>query len=199
MVVFIAPSAIVEDGVLLGDGTSVWHRAQVRSGSTLGQNCTIASAAFIDCDVVMGDDCKVQNLALLYAPARLGHGVFIGPGAILTNDKYPRAVNPDGSKKSAADWEHVGVEIADGAAIGAGAICVAPVRVGSWAVVASGAVVVRDVPNFGLAVGVPASRVGWVGQEGVRLRSLGESRFQCPVSGRTYVEVAPEELVEEVQ
>src|SRR3546814_16911284 len=113
----------------------------------------------------MGDACKLKNYALVYEPARLGHGVFIGPAAVLTNDEFPRAVTPEGDLKSADDWHAVGVEIGDGASIGARAVCIAPVRVGSWALVAAGAVVTTDVPDYALVGGVPARRTGGGGRE----------------------------------
>jgi acetyltransferase-like isoleucine patch superfamily enzyme len=104
---------------------------------------------------------------------------------VLTNDTYPRAVNPDLSVKSASDWEPVGVVIEDGASIGARAVCVAPVRIGRWATVAAGAVVTRDVPDHALVVGVPARQVGWVGKAGVRLVADGED-WRCPRDGTLY-------------
>jgi len=89
---------------------------------------------------------KVQNYALIYEPARLGDGVFVGPAAVLANDTYPRGVTPDGRLKGSDDWTAVGVVVSDGAAIGARAVCVAPVTIGRWAMVAAGAVVTADVP-----------------------------------------------------
>jgi acetyltransferase-like isoleucine patch superfamily enzyme len=133
----------------------------------------------------MGDNCKVQNYALVYEPAVLEAGVFIGPAVVLTNDTYPRAINPDGSLKSAHDWEPVGVTIRTGAAIGARAVCVAPVTIGAWATVAAGAVVTKDVPDHALMAGVPARRIGWVGKAGVPLQVDGDE-FVCPATGARY-------------
>jgi acetyltransferase-like isoleucine patch superfamily enzyme len=113
--------------------------------------------------------------------------VFIGPAVVLTNDTYPRAVNPDGTLKDASDWHAVGVTIAEGASIGARAVCIAPVRIGAWATVAAGAVVSRDVADFALVVGVPARRVGWVGKAGAPLRAEGD-HWVCPLTGQTYTE-----------
>jgi UDP-2-acetamido-3-amino-2,3-dideoxy-glucuronate N-acetyltransferase len=107
---------------------------------------------------------------------------------VLTNDTFPRAVNPDGTLKSAHDWEPVGVVVREGASVGARAVCVAPVVVGRWATVAAGAVVTRDVPDFALVAGVPARRIGWVGRAGMRLTDEGEGRWSCPASGETYRE-----------
>lgn len=167
-------SADVDDRADVGDGSSIWHLAQVREHAELGKNCVIGRGAYIGAGVHLGDNCKVQNYALVYEPALLGDGVFIGPGAVLTNDSYPRAVSPNGTQKSSADWEPVGVTIGDGASIGARSVCVAPVSIGEWAMVAAGAVVTRDVPPFALVAGVPARTIGWVGRDGNRLQHQGQ-------------------------
>ena len=151
------------------------------SGGIIGRGVYVGSG------VQIGQNCKIQNYALVYEPAALGNGVFIGPGVILTNDTYPRAINPDGSLKSADNWEAVGVTIKDGASIGARAVCVAPVTIGKWATVAAGAVVVKDVPDFALVAGVPARRLGWVGKAGVPLVQDGE-HWKCPETGETYIQ-----------
>lgn len=184
----IAASADVDDGAELGDGSQIWHLAQVREGAVVGRNCIIGRGAYIGCGVVMGDNCKVQNHALVYEPARLSPGVFIGPAVVLTNDTYPRAVTPDGELKSASDWEPVGVEIGEGAAIGARAVCVAPVRIGAWSLVAAGSVVTSDVPPHALMAGVPARRIGWVGRDGRRLVSADGKEWHSPTSGERFVE-----------
>ena len=184
----IVDSADVSPGATIGDGSSVWHLAQVREDAVLGENCVIGRGAYVGTGVQMGDNCKVQNYALVYEPARLGDGVFIGPAVVLTNDTYPRAVNPDGTLKSAHDWEPVGVTIEQGASIGARATCVAPVTVGAWATVAAGAVVVKDVPAYALVAGVPARRLAWVGKAGVPLEQGADGAWVCPSSGARYIE-----------
>lgn len=185
----IVDSADVSADAVIGAGSSIWHLAQVREGVKMGENCIVGRGAYIGTGVEMGDNCKVQNYALVYEPARLGDGVFIGPAVVLTNDTYPRAINPDGSIKSAHDWEPVGVTIERGASIGARATCVAPVTIGAWATVAAGAVVVKDVPAHALVVGVPARRIGWVGEAGLPLTS-GETAgiWICPSTGTRYIE-----------
>lgn len=187
----IVESADVSDKARIGEGSSVWHLAQIREDAELGRNCIIGRGAYIGTGVVLGDNCKVQNYALVYEPARLADGVFIGPAVVLTNDHYPRAINSDGSAKSASDWEAVGVSIETGASIGANSTCVAPLRIGRWALIGSGSTVIRDVPDFAIVVGTPARRVGWAGKEGHPLKPGDEEGiWVCPVSGERYVEEA---------
>lgn len=183
----IMPSADVSDSAELGAGTTIWHLAQVRERAVLGENCTIGRGGYVGVGVVLGSNCKVQNYALLYEPAVLGDGVFVGPAVVFTNDHFPRAVSPDGSIKGAADWTPVGVHVKDGASIGARAVCIAPVTIGSWAFVAAGAVVTADVPDFALVAGVPARRIGWVGRAGVPLVAAGAD-WACPSTGERYRE-----------
>lgn len=185
MAVRVVDSADVSPDAEIGDGSSIWHLAQVREKVRMGGGCIVGRGAYIGTGVRMGDNCKVQNYALVYEPAVLGDGVFVGPAVVLTNDTFPRAVNPDGSLKSAHDWEPVGVTVEDGASIGARAVCVAPVRIGRWATVAAGAVVTRDVPAHALVAGVPARQIGWVGRAGVRLVPDGDL-WRCPQTGQAY-------------
>lgn len=185
---WIHPSADVDPTATLGRGTRVWHLAQVREDAVIGRECTLGRAAYIGPGVRLGNNCKIQNQALVYEPATLGDGVFIGPAAVLTNDRHPRAVTPEGIPKSAADWDAVGVVIHEGASIGAGAVCVAPVTIGCWALVAAGAVVLGDVPAFALVAGVPAHRVGWVGMSGVQLEESVDGNWRCPRTGAGYDE-----------
>ena len=184
----ILPSADLDDGVTIGDGSSVWHLAQVRGGAEIGENVIVGRGAYIGSGVHVGDNCKIQNYALVYEPAHLEDGVFIGPAVVLTNDHFPRAVNPDGTVKSADDWEPVGVTLKEGCSVGARATCVAPVTVGRWATVAAGSVVVKDVPDFALVVGVPARRIGWVGKAGLPLVEEEAGRWRCPASGELFTE-----------
>ncbi|MET1153606.1 DapH/DapD/GlmU-related protein [Arthrobacter sp.] len=185
--IVVAPSADVSDKAVIGAGSKIWHLAQVREDAELGENCIVGRGADIGTGVKMGDNCKVQNYALVYEPAVLEAGVFIGPAVVLTNDTYPRAVAPNGSLKSAHDWEPVGVTIKEGASIGARAVCIAPVTIGRWATVAAGAVVTKEVPDFALVAGVPAKRLGWVGKAGRPLTQEGDV-WVCPTTGAKYEE-----------
>ena len=185
MSIFVHPTAEVSPRARLSDGVRVWNGAQVREDAHLGVNVIVGKDAYIDFGVEVGDHCKIQNGALLYHPARLEAGVFIGPQVCLTNDLNPRAINPDGSQKSAADWVARQTVIRYGASIGAGAILLAGVTIGRFVMVAAGAVVTRDVPDYGLVMGVPARLVGYVCACGKGLAGDGPD-YQCPACGRAY-------------
>lgn len=188
----VSPTADVDDTASLGVGTVIWHLAQIREHAQLGRFCTVGRGAYVGTGVHIGDNVKIQNQALVYEPAKLADGVFIGPAAVLTNDRHPRAITRSGILKNAQDWQPVGVEIARGASVGARVVCVAPLRIGRWAMIAAGAVVTVDVPDFGLSAGVPARRIGWVGPVGVRLREDGirnDARiWRCPATGEQFLE-----------
>lgn len=184
----IATSADVDERASIGAGSVVWHLAQIREDAVVGEECVIGRGAYIGPGVRLGDRCKVQNHALVYEPAVVEDGAFIGPAVVFTNDYFPRSVNPDGTLKSGADWDAVGVVLREGASVGARAVCVAPVTIGRWAMVAAGAVVTADVPDFALVAGVPARRLRWVGRAGEPLVDRGNGTHECPRTGEVYVE-----------
>ena len=196
MATTIAASADVDATATIGDGSKIWHLVQVRDGALIGKNCIVSRGAYIGSGVKIGDNCKIQNFALIYEPAVLGNGVFIGPAVVLTNDQYPRAVNPDLTLKTGSDWESVGVVIGEGASIGAQSVCIAPLKIGAWALIAAGSVVTKDVPEFALVAGNPARRIRWVGRAGVPLKEVGDNRFTCPVTGQMFSEISSQQLVE---
>ena len=170
----------IDRRAIIGSGTKVWENSQIRENAIIGNNCTIARNVYIGSGVKIGNSVKIQNNALIYEPALIEDGVFIGPGAIFTNDLHPRAINPDGSKKTEEDWNKEGVKVEYGASIGAGAICIAPVKIGKWSMVAAGSVVTKDVLAFSLVAGVPAKQIGWVGKSGVKLIEQEANLFVCP-------------------
>lgn len=178
--------ANVESGAEIGAGVKIWANVHIRSGASIGENTVVGEGAYIGTGVTIGENSKIQNNALVYEPAVIGRGVFVGPGAILTNDQFPRAVSPDERLKDASDWHPVGVTVENGASIGAGAICVAPVNIGEWSVVGAGSVVVKDVVPFSLVVGSPARQIGWVGKAGIPLVEDGTGSLQCPSTGEKF-------------
>jgi UDP-2-acetamido-3-amino-2,3-dideoxy-glucuronate N-acetyltransferase len=182
----VLDSADVDASARLGDGTVVWHLAQVREGARLGERCTVGRGAYVGTGVEIGDDVKIQNYALVYEPATVGAGAFIGPAVVLTNDRYPRSVDPTGARKAVDDWEATGVTVGLGAAIGARAVVVGGVVIGDWSMVAAGAVVTRDVAPFALVAGVPARHIGWVGRAGRRLEPLADDTWVCPATASQY-------------
>lgn len=192
----IHSTADVAGSVQIAEGVAIWQFAQVREDCVVGENVILGRGVYVGHGVQIGANCKIQNYALIYEPAVLEAGVFIGPGVILTNDQYPRAVNPDGSQKTASDWDAIGVTIREGAAIGAGSICIAPVEIGAWALVAAGSTVTRNVPAFALVAGVPAKKVCWVGKAGIPLIDEGAGQFSCPKTGAHYLERDDVTLVE---
>jgi acetyltransferase-like isoleucine patch superfamily enzyme len=184
---FVHESAVVHPSVVVPKGATIWALAHVREGVVLGENCVIGRNVYIGPGVEIGKNCKIQNDSQIYEPAKLGDGVFVGPGVILTNDKNPRAINPDGSQKSSWDWRAVGVTVLEGASLGAGVICVAPLTVGRWSMVAAGSVVTQSLKPFGLYVGSPSRFVGWVGRAGFILSTNDQKVFTCPKTGEEYV------------
>lgn len=186
----IAPGAQVDGSAVLGPGTTVWELAQIREEVVLGCDCVVGRGVYVGPGVKIGHRVKIQNHALVYEPAELADGVFVGPAVVLTNDRNPRAVDTYGRLKRAGDWEAVGVRVAEGASLGARSVCVAPVSIGRWAMVASGAVVTKDVPDFALVAGVPAHQIGWVGRAGERLDALPDRSgfWECPSDGTLYAE-----------
>jgi acetyltransferase-like isoleucine patch superfamily enzyme len=184
----IAATADVDASAAIGPGTRIWHLAQVREEARLGAGCIVGRGAYVGPGVVIGDNVKLQNYALVYEPAQLESGVFIGPATVLTNDMYPRSVDAGGKLKRADDWHAQGVVVREGASLGARVVVVAGCVIGRWALVAAGAVVTRDVPDFALVAGIPARRIGWVGRAGERLIDNGDGTWRCPRTGETYEE-----------
>lgn len=165
----IHDSAVVEGDVQIGEGTRIWHLVQVRPGAVIGKECIIGRGVYIDQHVHIGDRVKIQNYVSVYEGVTIEDGVFVGPHAVFTNDKIPRAVTPEMELKAADDWQISYTRVKKGAAIGANAVIVCGVTIGEWAMVGSGAVVTRDVPNYGLVAGNPARLLDYVCACGQRL------------------------------
>ena len=179
--------AEVHPSAVLGAEVAVWAWSQLRENVVVGSETSIGQSCYLGPGVTVGARCKIQNVALIYEPAVLADWVFVGPGAILTNDRFPRAVNLDGSVKGPGDWEPAGVRVSTGASIGAHAVLIGPLTVGEWATIGAGAVVSSDVKPFALVVGNPGRQTGWVGHSGAKLTQRG-STWICPITGEVYTE-----------
>jgi UDP-2-acetamido-3-amino-2,3-dideoxy-glucuronate N-acetyltransferase len=182
----IHPTAEVSEKASIGSGTSIWNQAQVREGARVGPGCVIGKNVYVDFDVVVGARVKIQNNSSLYHGVTVEDGVFIGPHVCFTNDKLPRAVNPDGSPKADDDWEVSPILVRSGAALGANSTILPGVTIGRWAMVGSGSVVTRDVEDYELVAGNPARRIGTACPCGQPLRDGPDGeRFSgsCPNCG----------------
>lgn len=182
----IDASAQVAHSAKLSDGVHIWGNSQIRENVFIGENTSVGVNVYIGPGVVIGQNCKIQNSALIYEPAVIGDSVFVGPGVIFTNDSKPRAVNLDGSFKSALDWNPEGVVVEKGASIGAGSVCVAPVIIGSWSLIAAGAVVTKNVPAHALVAGVPAKVKGYVCYCGENLSLISTDIYVCKTDGNEF-------------
>ena len=181
----------------IGAGTYIWQHAQVREGTQLGTNCIVGKGVYIDTGVRIGNNVKIQNYVSVFQGVTLEDGVFCGPHCVFTNDKQPRAINPDGSLKSAQDWLVTPTLVRRGAAIGANATILCGVTIGQWAMIGAGSVVTRDVPDYGLVMGNPARLQGFACPCGQRLvesstrptSQTGSVQLVCPVCD-THVDIA---------
>lgn len=181
----IEASADVDSRAEVSDDCTVWHLAQIREKAVVGPGCVIGRGAYIGVGVRLGTNVKVQNYALIYEPATVGDFAFVGPAAVLTNDRYPRSTDSDGHLKELLDWEPEGVTLGVGASVGARAVILAGVTIGAWASVGAGAVVTADVADHALVVGNPARPIGWVGRSGRRLVQ-SDTGWMCPDTGQRY-------------
>jgi acetyltransferase-like isoleucine patch superfamily enzyme len=186
MTATVHPTAEVDAGATIGEGTRVWHEAQVREGARIGPGCILGKGVYVDRDVTVGARCKVQNRASLYRGLTLEDGVFVGPHAVFANDRFPRAVNPDGSLKSEDDWEVCSTTVRQGASVGAGAVILPGVTIGAWALVAAGAVVTRDVRDHAIVKGNPARFAGWACICGRPLVMSEARAWRCERCDRSY-------------
>ena len=171
---YVHPEAEVSPDAQVGAGTRIWRQAQVREHAHLGENCNIGKGVYIDAHVHIGSNVKIQNHVSVFEGVTLEDGVFIGPHVCFTNDMFPRAITPDGKLKSPDDWEITPTLVKYGASIGAGAIFVCGVTIGSFALIDAGSVVTRDVPPHTLVYGNPAHPHGHVCHCARRLTNMHE-------------------------
>jgi acetyltransferase-like isoleucine patch superfamily enzyme len=178
----IHPTADVSEDASIGDGASIWHQAQVREGASVGPGCIIGKGVYVGADVSIGANCKVQNYSCVYEGTTLEDGVFVGPEVVFTNDRYPRAINPDGTLKGGDDWDLQGSLVRYGAAVGSRSVVLPGLTIGRWALVAAGSVVTKDVPDHAIVAGNPARQRGWAC---VCARPL-DPELACPHCGRRF-------------
>lgn len=174
--VFIHPSATIEDDVVIGKGTRIWHLAHVRRGARIGADCTISKDVYIDTNVTIGSRVKIQNGVSVYQGVTLEDDTFVGPHASFTNDETPRAF--------ADEWRIVSTVVRRGASIGANATIVCGVALGPYSMVAAGSTVTNDVAPHGLVIGSPARLVAYICRRGHRMRAAStldyETVYECP-------------------
>jgi UDP-2-acetamido-3-amino-2,3-dideoxy-glucuronate N-acetyltransferase len=177
---FVHESAIVEPDVEIGAGSMIWHHSHIRTGASIGSRCVLGKNVFVDANVAIGSGVKIQNNVSVYRGVHLADEVFVGPSAVFTNDRFPRAAS--------SDWEVVETWVRRGASIGANATLVCGIEIGAWATVAAGSVVTRSVAPHELVAGNPARRLGWVCRCGQVLArtSGGLASTTCAACGETF-------------
>jgi len=181
----VHPSSVVAESAKIGDDAQIWLFCQIRENVRIGAGCILGKGVYVDSDVTIGDNVKIQNNASIFTGVTIEDGVFVGPHVCFTNDKVPRAVNPDMSLKGGDDWHVTPTLVKAGAALGANATIVCGITIGRWAMVASGTVVTKDVPDHALVMGNPARIFGWVCSCGKRVQiDDREGRGVC-ACGRT--------------
>jgi UDP-2-acetamido-3-amino-2,3-dideoxy-glucuronate N-acetyltransferase len=159
---FVHSTSDVSTEAQVGEGTKIWQHCQVREGAVIGSDCILSKGVYIDANVRVGNNVKIQNGVSIYHGVTLEDGVFCGPHCVFTNDREPRAINANGTLKRADDWKVTETLVRTGASIGAHATIVCGVTIGQWAMIGAGAVVTRDVPDYGLVYGNPARLHGFV-------------------------------------
>lgn len=177
---FVHESSYVDEHVTIGDGTKIWFFCHVQTGTVIGKGCSLGQNVNISNNVTIGNYVKIQNNVAVYEGVELEDYVFCGPSMVFTNDLTPRSKYPKGS----AGYKKTLIQY--GASIGANATIVCGHTVGRWAMIAAGAVVTKDVPDYALMAGVPARQIGWVCECGSPLKD----EFVCSECNRTYSLVA---------
>lgn len=175
---FVHESSYIDDDVVIGEGTKIWHFSHIQKGAVIGKNCSFGQNVNVSNYVKIGNGVKVQNNVSVYEGVELEDYVFCGPSMVFTNDLTPRAKYPKGS----AGYKKTLLK--EGATVGANATVVCGHTIGKWAMIAAGAVVTKDVPDHALMAGVPAKQIGWVCECG---KIFHNESYHCACCGRSYV------------
>ena len=175
----IHPTAVVDAGSQIGDGTKIWHFSHIMSGSTIGKNCNIGQNVVVSPEVVLGDNVKVQNNVSIYTGVICEDDVFLGPSCVFTNVINPRSFI---SRKE----EFRQTLVKKGASIGANATIICGCTIGEYAMIGAGTVVIKDVLPYALVVGNPAKQIGWISQSGCRLDFNSDGIAVCEETGEKY-------------
>ena len=173
------PTAIIDEGCTIGEGTRIWHFSHIMPGCTIGKGCNIGQNVVISPDVKLGDNVKVQNNVSIYTGVDVEDDVFLGPSMVFTNVINPRSA-------VARRDQYLRTRVMKGASIGANATIVCGHDIGRYAFIGAGAVVTKAVPDFALVVGNPARQTGWMSEYGHKLDFDSEGMATCPESGQRY-------------
>lgn len=177
--VFIHPTAVVDEGCRIGEGTKVWHFCHLMSKATIGENCSLGQNVFVANHVILGDNAKVQNNISIYEGVICENNVFLGPSMVFTN-----VINPRSGVERKNEYRKTLVK--EGATIGANATIICGNTIGRFAFIGAGAVIIKDVPNYSLIVGNPGKQIGWMSEHGQRLSFDEKGIAVCPESGEKY-------------
>jgi UDP-2-acetamido-3-amino-2,3-dideoxy-glucuronate N-acetyltransferase len=178
--VFIHPTAVIDEGAEIGQGSKIWHFCHLMPGSRVGKNCILGQNVFIDHHVSIGDGVKIQNNVSVYNGVEIGDDVFLGPSVVFTN-----VINPRSFIERKHEFKKTIVR--KGASLGANSTILCGIEIGAYALVGAGAVVLKNIPDYAMVVGNPARQGGWVSRAGRRLEFDGNGIAKCEESGETYI------------
>jgi len=171
---FVHNSAFVDEKVLIGKGTRIWHFSHIQSRAVIGENCTLGQNVFVASNVVIGNNVKIQNNVSVYEGVEIEDNVFCGPSIVFTNIIKPRSEFPQNSSD-----KYIKTLIKKSASIGANSTIICGINIGKYALIGAGSVVIKDVPDFGLIVGNPGKLISWVNEKGDKIKFHKNGKSKC--------------------